>query len=202
MQARLVFQAQPVAHPSILKLTIDGNHEQEFAVMWILQILTLLCATMAIALSVAHALEMPGKMRLGKEAYLAVQTIYYPGFTIGGTGEPVGMLLTFVLLFLLPARTYVFWLTLLALIGFLGMQAVYWFMTHPVNRYWLQAEKLGEAGTRFFGPNKSEQSQSVLQDWKRLRKRWEYSHVLRAAFATVSFVSLITSMTGNRSQAI
>jgi hypothetical protein len=38
----------------------------------------------AMALSLAHALEFPGKLRLGKDAYLAVQQIYYPGFTFGG----------------------------------------------------------------------------------------------------------------------
>jgi hypothetical protein len=29
-------------------------------------------------------IELPGKMRLDKQAYLAVQTIYYPGFNYGG----------------------------------------------------------------------------------------------------------------------
>ena len=28
--------------------------------------------------------ELPGRMLLDREAYLAVQTIYYPGFTFGG----------------------------------------------------------------------------------------------------------------------
>jgi hypothetical protein len=41
-------------------------------------------AAVTMALSLAHALELPGKLRLGKEQYLAVQPIYYPGFTIGG----------------------------------------------------------------------------------------------------------------------
>jgi hypothetical protein len=40
-----------------------------------------------MALSLAHALEVPGKLRLNKEQYLAVQTIYYPGFTLGGIAE-------------------------------------------------------------------------------------------------------------------
>ena len=40
-----------------------------------------------MALALAHALERPGKMRLSKE--LAIQPIYYPGFTFGGTAEPM-----------------------------------------------------------------------------------------------------------------
>jgi len=48
-----------------------------------LQILTTLLVAIAMAMALAHALELPGKLRLTKEAYLAIQPIYYPGFTIG-----------------------------------------------------------------------------------------------------------------------
>jgi hypothetical protein len=51
----------------------------------ILQIVTLLLVAIAMAQSLAHALEFPGKLRLSREQYLAVQPIYYPGFTIGGS---------------------------------------------------------------------------------------------------------------------
>ena len=43
-----------------------------------------------------------------------------------------------------------FWLTLVALLGLAGMQAVYWIFTHPVNRFWLKGESLGRAGAGFF----------------------------------------------------
>jgi hypothetical protein len=45
-----------------------------------LQIMTVMLAAITMALSLAHALELPGKLRLNREQYLAVQTIYYPGF--------------------------------------------------------------------------------------------------------------------------
>jgi hypothetical protein len=60
----------------------------------VLQVLTVILVAVAFALSLAHALELPGKMRLDKETYYAVQPIYYPGFTIGGISEPVGIILT------------------------------------------------------------------------------------------------------------
>jgi hypothetical protein len=104
----------------------------------ILQILTVLVVAVAMALSLAHALELPGKMRLTKEAYYAMQPIYYPGFTIGGFGEPSDFVLTIILLFVTPFGSAAFWLTLAALVGLIGMQAVYWIFTHPVNRFWLQ----------------------------------------------------------------
>jgi hypothetical protein len=56
-------------------------------------------------MALAHALELPGKMRLTKEAYYAMQPIYYPGFTIGGISEPGSVILTIALLFLTPLGT-------------------------------------------------------------------------------------------------
>ena len=72
----------------------------------VLQVLTVILVAVAMALSLAHALELPGKMRLKQEMYYAMQPIYYPGFTIGGISEPAGIILTIILLFLTPlART-------------------------------------------------------------------------------------------------
>ena len=45
-------------------------------------------------MALTHALEFPGKMRLDKDIYLAAQTIYYPGFTIGGAAEPLNIIAT------------------------------------------------------------------------------------------------------------
>jgi hypothetical protein len=40
-----------------------------------LQIASLLLVSVAMALALAHALELPGKMRLDRETYFAVQRI-------------------------------------------------------------------------------------------------------------------------------
>jgi len=117
----------------------------------VLQILTVILVALAMAPALAHALELPGKMRLTKEAYFAVQIIYYPGFTIaGGIGEAVGMISTIMLLVITPLGSVDFWLTLVALLGLVSMQAVYWLFTHPVNKFWLQGEKLSGLGSGFF----------------------------------------------------
>lgn len=47
----------------------------------ILQVVSVFLASMAMALSLAHALELPGKLRLDKQTYCAMQPMYYPGFT-------------------------------------------------------------------------------------------------------------------------
>src|SRR5688572_952777 len=100
------------------------------------QIITTLLVAVAMALSLAHALELPGKKRLAQDTYYAVQPIYYPGFTVGGgVGEFGGTIATLVLLILTPFGTVGFWLTLGALLCLLGMQVVYWSVTHPVNKF-------------------------------------------------------------------
>ena len=88
-----------------------------------LQIVTVVIVSIAMALGVAHALELPGKLRLPKEHYLAIQQIYYPGFTYGGFAEPIGLLLLLVLLIVTPVSGVQFWLTAAAFLAFLLMHA-------------------------------------------------------------------------------
>jgi hypothetical protein len=153
-----------------------------------MQVLALILVAIAMALSLAHALEFPGKKRLGKDTYIAVQAIYYPGFTVGGISEPLGILAVLLLLLLIPLATSVFWLTLAAFVALVLMHATYWMMTHPVNKFWLAGENLAgfSAGFFSFGAGASHE----MPEWTALRDRWEYSHVLRAVFAAIAFILL------------
>ena len=90
----------------------------------LLQTLTVLLVAVAMGLSLAHALELPGKLRLTQDEYRVVQPIYYPGFTIGGIAEPLSLLATTVLLILKPLGSRAFWLTLVAMVGLIGRQTV------------------------------------------------------------------------------
>jgi hypothetical protein len=154
-----------------------------------LEVLTVLAAAIAMALSLAHAAELPGKLRLSKEAYLATQTIYYPGFTLGAICEPVGILLALVLLLVTPA----FWWTLGGLAALVAMHATYWLVTHPVNSFWLKDQKLGGLGAGFFGFGVKGGGEPT--DWTALRDRWEYSHVARAGFALLGVILLLIAVT-------
>ena len=160
-----------------------------------LQVLSILFVAVGMRLSLAHALEFPGKLRLTRDTYLAVQTIYYPGFTIGGVfGEFGAMLATLLLLVFTRFVSTAFWLTLVALLALLIMHGVYWTVTHPVNKVWLKDQQLQDAGAAFFaagGENKSGKSSD--HDWAALRDRWEYSHLARAVFAMVSLIALVTA---------
>jgi hypothetical protein len=162
----------------------------------VLQILAVLVVVLAVTPALAHALEFPGKLRLSRDAYVAAQPMYYPGFTIaGGIGEAGGFLLALALLFLLPSGSTAFWLTLVAVVGLAAMHAAYWVLTHPVNKFWLEGERLDRAGAGFFAfdPLKGSRVEIDRRDWTALRDRWEYSHVVRAALAGLSLVSLVTA---------
>ncbi|MDB6106782.1 MAG: hypothetical protein JWO52_6781 [Gammaproteobacteria bacterium] len=92
----------------------------------ILQLTTLFLIALTMACAVAHALELPGKMRLPKEVYLSVQPIYYPGFTVvGGFAEFGALLMLFALLFLTPREGPTFALTLWAFIALLSLQGIF-----------------------------------------------------------------------------
>jgi len=162
----------------------------------ILQVATVFLVAVAMSLALAHALELPGKMRLDKDTYLAVQGIYYPGFTYGGLGEGLGMLATLVLILLTPANSPPFWWTLTAFIALLAMHAVYWLLTHPVNKYWLKDTRLQGLGGEFLGLDpmkKGTATEAGSEGWKKLRDKWEYSHVLRAVLAAIALISLIVA---------
>jgi hypothetical protein len=153
----------------------------------ILQIITLVLVAVGVSLTLAHALELPGKMRLGKENYVAIQSIYYPGFTIGAFfGEFGAIIATMVLLVVTPPDTLARLLTLLALLMLLLMHALYWMLTHAVNKFWIADQKLGKAGSAFFNPS----GKRIGEDWTQLRNRWEYSHVARACCAMIAFIAL------------
>jgi Domain of unknown function (DUF1772) len=133
---------------------------------------------------------MPGKLRLGRDEYLAVQAVYYPGFTIAGIAEPLSVLAALALLFFTPTPTR-FWLIALALAALAVMHAIFWLVTQPVNKFWLSDTELTEAARRFFG---SAGSNAREVDWTALRDRWEWSHLARAIVAAVAFVLLVTAI--------
>jgi hypothetical protein len=162
-----------------------------------LQVLTVVLVAVVMTPTLAHALELPGKLRLRKEEYLTVQPIYYPGFTIAGAAEPVGVLVLLLLVLVTPIGTAAFWLTLGSFVALLVAHLLYWVLTHPVNNFWLADFKLKDAGAGFFkfdpfGRSKPGERLATL-DWTVLRDRWEYSHVARAVLATLSLILIATA---------
>jgi hypothetical protein len=163
----------------------------------ILQIVTTVLLAIAMAPALAHAMEYPGKMRLSRDAYLTVQPIYYPGFTVaGGAAEVGGLIASIILTILSPRGTTGFWLTCAAALGMIGMQIVFWIYTQPTNRFWLQSVQLGNLGKGFFAAGSTIQTgtDNGAADWRRLRDRWEYSHIVRAGLVFLSFLFLLLAL--------
>ena len=161
--------------------------------MVVLQVVTATLVSIAMALALAHALEFPGKMRLTEATYRAVQTIYYPGFTIGGIAEVLALLMLLGLVVLTPKGSAVFWLTLAAFVAFAAMHGVYWLVTHPVNKFWVEGVDMAAAGAKFFRVGATDRS-GRAPDWTVLRDRWEYSHIIRAVLGLVGQTLLITAI--------
>jgi hypothetical protein len=164
-------------------------------VLHIVQVFSIMLVAVALTPAQAHALEFPGKSRLDRDAYITVQPIYcYPGFTIaGGIGEVGGLISVIIVLLLTPRETLAFWLTLVALLGLLSMQIVFWLYTQPVNKFWLQSTTLGTLGAAFFAVGSRRQGHDDPGDWRKMRDRWEYSHIVRAGLAALSFLSLVVA---------
>lgn len=158
----------------------------------LLQIVCVLLVAVGAGLSLAHALEYPGKLRLDEEKYLTVQTIYYPGFTIGGmVGEFGALLATLVLLFVTPTGSPAFPLTLAAFALLLAAHAVFWLVNQPANRIWLAKQTLSRAGEAFFSTGRSADADV---DWRTARTRWEWGHIARALLTFVSLAALTSAV--------
>jgi Domain of unknown function (DUF1772) len=164
----------------------------------VLQIVSVFMAAITMSLALAHALEFPGKLRLSREFYVVTQSIYYPGFTIAGTAEFAALLATLALLLLTPANSPAFPWTLSGLVGLIAVHTIYWLYTHPVNKFWVKDLELQGAGAAFFSltaeRHRLDMNLESTEDWKKLRNRWEYSHLARAILAMISLIALIVAV--------
>jgi len=142
--------------------------------MLVLHLASTLAVVVVTATTLAHALEMPGKLRLPRDTYLAVQRIYYPGFTVVGAAElPSVLALAGSALATStdgPAANLRWAAATLAALA----HAVYWLVVHPTNHQWLRDDdRVDAASSRFFAV------QAAEGDWARHRRRWERGHLLR-----------------------
>jgi hypothetical protein len=161
-----------------------------------LQISIIILVTLALTPSLARALELPEKRRLTEDVYVAVQKFYYRGFTLTGITEPIAIMAAVLLLFVTPYDTTPFWSTLFALLCLVGMHAIYWRVTHPLNRIWVERERLAESGDRLREKDSesSRELPDLTGDWTALRDRWERSHVTRSIMAALALVALLIAL--------
>ncbi|WIM10805.1 DUF1772 domain-containing protein [Enhydrobacter sp.] len=131
----------------------------------------LLATALALGAALAHALELPNKIGLGKDEYFIVQQIYRGWSWLG--------VLLLVELVSIATVIVAGWRTpsvrasaIAALVCLIGAQALFWTFTYPAN-----------AATNNW---------TIQPDnWQALRLQWEYSHATGAALQIAAMASLI-----------
>ena len=85
-----------------------------------LQVLAALVVAITFSTTVGHALEFPGPLRFPKSNIEPFSHLL-SRLHFGGISEPVGMLMLIALTALTPVGSAAFWLTLGALVSFVGV---------------------------------------------------------------------------------
>lgn len=167
-----------------------------YTMLLLLQIGTVFLVGVAMSMALAHGLEYPGKIRLDESTYMAVQTIYYPVFTIGGIGELLAVVVTLILALVMRSGGAAFWWALCAFVAVAAMHIIFWTVNQPTNKYWLKDQQLSEPGAKFFAADENREHAARTSDlkWTRLRDRWEYSHIVRAALPAFTLIALVVAI--------
>ena len=136
--------------------------------------LTIIFAVITLGALLAHLFELPGKMILSKEDYRMVQGIY-SGWAWLGIFE-IGTIIL-VLIWTISERknktTFPYLLT--ALIILVVSLVIFFLFTFPANRATMNWTQLPP-------------------DWEMLRRKWEYSHGIRAVLNLIGFGFLIAGL--------
>ena len=133
----------------------------------------LLSTAMALGGALAHLFELPNKISLPRDQYFLVQGIYagWNRLTYLLVVELVSILAVIVMF---RRQPHVFWPGVVALLGLIAAQTVFWIYTYPAN-----------AATSNW---------TVIPDnWEVLRRNWEYSHAAGAAFQLLTMSALIVA---------
>ena len=142
-----------------------------------LRFVSLLCAALALGLTLTHDLEIPGKQLLSGPEWLIVQQTFYGGFAIvGGVAEVLGLISTGVLLVLLRERRTSFILTVVASLSFVSMLALFAFGNNPLNQQ-----------IAAWTPD------TLPANWHEVRDAWDRFHAVSSAFAALALAALLVA---------
>lgn len=136
--------------------------------------IALLATALALGAALAHALELPNKINLPEREYFIVQQAYR------GWDQLAYLLVIELVSMIAIAVVYrreprVLWPTLAAILFVLCAQALFWTYTYPANVA-------------------TDNWTTIPANWESLRRRWEYSHALGAAFQLLAMSALIIAV--------
>jgi hypothetical protein len=128
-----------------------------------------------LGLAFAHVAELPGKLRLDGPTWLTVQQNLYIGFgPLAAIAEPLGILMSWILVFMLRGHRSSFRLALLAA-ACTTVGLVEWaLVVSPMNTL-LNGWRVA----------------TLPQDWAACRDQWELGHALHAVLFGVAFCALL-----------
>jgi hypothetical protein len=178
MAARRYRSARRIASLSGIALALRRDMR---VVSQLFRFLAVVLAGLALSLVAAHALEMPGKLRLAPSEYLTVQQIYAAFPALEAIVEPAAVVCAIVLAFLARRGRAV----RPALIGALCLVAallIWVAIVNPVNAQWATAG-------------------SAPDNFESLRTRWEWGQAARAALLLAGFVALVIAVLTDMSAA-
>jgi hypothetical protein len=135
--------------------------------------IALMSTALALGAAVAQPYELPNKIDLPRDEYFVVQTIY------GGWNHlayllAIQFLSMIVVIVMSRHESPVLWLAVAALLSLIAAQVVFWTYTYPANVA-------------------TDNWTTISQNWEMLRRQWEYSHAIDAAFQAFTMSALIVA---------
>jgi hypothetical protein len=143
-----------------------------------LQALAVISVALLLVPTGAHIFEMPNKLALAPQDYLTVQKIYR-GWDLFGFVIAASLLATAAHAYFVRSNRESLQWSLLALIGIVCTQLLFWTLIYPLNEL--------------------TQNWSVLpSDFENARRQWEYAHGACFALNLMSLGAIIASVQSSR----
>jgi len=142
----------------------------------IVQFTAILSTALALAPGMAHAMELPNKMRLPRDSYLIAQRLYR-GWQFAAVLVVAALVSTFVMMRMADPKGFP--AALVAFLSIIGTQLVFWSFTFPVNKA-------------------TKNWTHVADNWAALRRRWEFSHAASAILNLLAVVSTTIAVLAQR----
>lgn len=140
--------------------------------------ITILIASLSMAMAFCHLLEMPTRMSFDGRLWLTTQALYRLfGPPLGAIIEGGAVMTTIILSFLVRQRRPAFWWTLIGTVSIVVAHVIWWMFINPVN---------AEVST--WAPD------AIPADWMRYRSQWEYTHAARAVLQIIGLSALVISV--------
>jgi hypothetical protein len=136
----------------------------------LVQFLAILLTALALISAAGHLFELPNKIDLPRDAYLTVQGIY-AGWAWFGIVDLAALVLNVMLAVRLRRHRPAFQFAVIAALCFVVFFAIFFMWTFPAN----------QATANWT---------SMPDDWRGLRREWEYSHAVNAVVMLVALCSV------------